>query len=134
MKQNNTLMIKQKKESIEEVDNDEEFTKRLMNCVTTCLRELQQEEMRKEDIFGVFQTPQKSEEKETIMEKKEPVKDPKEEKSMIPSSNIYKEKEPTKQEKRVELLDHIENPPEEKFPVHPSLNSNITAKEQSTQE
>jgi hypothetical protein len=120
-------------EYIEEEDDIEEFT-RFMNCVKTCLGDLQQEEMRKEDIFGVFQMPQKTKDKETIMEEKEPVKDPIEEKSMILSSNVYKEKEPTKQEERDELIDHVKDLPEEKIPVHPPLNSNITAEEQSTQE
>jgi hypothetical protein len=88
----------------EEDEEEEEFTTKLMNWVKTCLGDLQQEEMRKENIFGVFQTPQKTEEKETIMEEKESVKEPIEEKSMILSSNIYKEKEPTKQEKRDGIL------------------------------
>jgi hypothetical protein len=103
----------------------------------TCLGELQQEEMRKEDIYGLFQTSQEGKEKETVMEKKEnkkPMKDPTEEKSMMLPSNIYNEREPTKQEERDELLDPVKVLPEEKIPVHLPLNSNITAKEQSTQE
>jgi hypothetical protein len=93
--------------------------------VKTCLGELQQEEMRKEDIYGEFQTSQEGKEKETVIEEKEnnrQIKDPIEEKSMILPSKIYNEKEPTKQKERDELLEPVNDLIEEKISVHPPLN------------